>query len=39
MPTFFGAPEVASGDGRLELFVFDNQGVLWHARQVQSEQR
>jgi hypothetical protein len=36
MTTFFGAPEVAaSGDGRLELFVFDVQGVLWHAWQAQ----
>ena len=36
MPTLFGAPEVAaSGDGRLELFVFDVQGALWHAWQAQ----
>lgn len=36
MPTFFGAPEVAaSGDGRLELFVFDVDGVLRHAWQTQ----
>jgi PASTA domain len=35
MPTFFGAPEVAaSGDGRLELFVFDVNGVLQHAWQA-----
>ena len=36
MPTLFGAPEVAaSGDGRLELFVFDIQGALWHIWQRQ----
>jgi hypothetical protein len=36
MPAFFGAPEVAaSGDGRLEVFVFDVQGRLWHTWQTQ----
>jgi hypothetical protein len=36
MPTFFGAPEVAaSGDGRLEVFVFDIEGRLWHTWQKQ----
>lgn len=35
MPSLFGAPEVAaSGDGRLELFVFDGEGSLWHIYQT-----
>src|ERR1700733_714434 len=38
MPRFSGAPEIAaSGDGRLEVFVFDFEieGPLWHAWQAQ----
>lgn len=36
MPSLFGAPEIAaSGDGRLEIFVFDIEGALQHAWQVQ----
>jgi hypothetical protein len=38
MPRFSGAPEVAaSGDGRLEVFVFDFEieGPLWHVWQTQ----
>src|ERR1022692_1511300 len=35
MPALFGAPELAaSGDGRLELFVFDIEGELWHIWQT-----
>ena len=35
MPRLFGAPELAaSGDGRLELFVFDIEGELWHIWQT-----
>lgn len=31
MPRLLGSPVLAaSGDGRLELFVFDVEGVLWH---------
>jgi hypothetical protein len=36
MPSLFGAPEItASGDGRLEAFVFDRAGGLQHAWQSQ----
>lgn len=35
MAALFGAPELAaSGDGRLELFVFDIEGALWHIWQT-----
>jgi hypothetical protein len=35
IPRLFGAPELApSGDGRLELFVFDIGGALWHIWQT-----
>jgi hypothetical protein len=35
MPRLFGAPQVAaSGDGRLELFVFGIDGSLWHLWQT-----
>ena len=35
MPNLFGSPVLgASGDGRLELFVFDIEGQLWHIWQT-----
>jgi Repeat of unknown function (DUF346) len=35
MPRLFGSPVLAaSGDGRLELFVFDVEGALWHSWQT-----